>query len=249
MATPPAGSTVGVLGPADGLRDAIRDAGLTVLDETDEMDAADWVVTVGEPALVEFVDAGADRPVLPVGADLGTDSVPEAAAAGAIRAVAEGDAGVDCRLAVDVAVGDADWRALFDAFLVTDEPARISGFRVETGNRTVGRVRADGVVVATPTGSVGYASDAGGPVLAPGTGSLAVVPVAPFEIDAGHWVVPADGLSITVTRAEPASLVVDGRVRQTVGEGTVVRVAAGEPVSVLSVPESASRRGGQLEKH
>jgi NAD+ kinase len=105
------------------------------------------------------------------------------------------------------------------------------------------------VVVATPAGSVGYAADAGGPALYPGTGALGVVPVAPFVTDAHHWVVRDDRVAVTVEREEPTALVVDGRRRRLAPAGGTVTVAADGRLEVLLAPESPPVHGGELEKH
>lgn len=75
------------------------------------------------------------------------------------------------------------------------------------------RARADGIVVATATGSTAYALSAGGPAVAPGFGGMVVVPVAPHTLQARAIVTdPGDTVEITLpdpTRSE-ACLVVDG---------------------------------------
>jgi NAD+ kinase len=73
--------------------------------------------------------------------------------------------------------------------------------------------RADGIVVATATGSTAYALSAGGPIVAPGFGGMVIVPVAPHTLCARAIVTDAsDTVEITLpdpTRAD-ACLVVDG---------------------------------------
>ncbi len=49
---------------------------------------------------------------------------------------------------------------------------------------------ADGVIIATPTGSTSYALSAGGPILDPGVNAMVIAPLAPFKLAARPWVVP-----------------------------------------------------------
>jgi NAD+ kinase len=114
---------------------------------------------------------------------------------------------------------------VLDATLVTSEPARISEYAITTEGRLVDRFRADGVVVATPLGSHGYAHAAGGPVLAVDADSFVTVPIAPFAIGADHWVLPSTETSLSVEREEaPVDCFADA---DRVGAAT-----PGEPVHV-----------------
>jgi len=232
----------------DRVAAALTEAGATPLRESpaalaDRSLAA--VVAVGERPLLEYVRADPDpeTPVLPVDAGRGVCSVPEgdlrAAVAAAVDALAADAAAVRSVPLLSVAVGEDRYRALFDLLLVTSEPARISEYAVATGDRAVADVRADGVVVATPAGTHGYAAAVDGPLVAPESGAVAVVPVAPFVTDRDRWVVPADGLRLAVTRDEGAvDLYVDDREVATVGTDREVAVARDGRLRVLVVPQS-----------
>jgi NAD+ kinase len=89
---------------------------------------------------------------------------------------------------------------------VIDVDLAIDGYRIM-------HARADGIIVATATGSTAYALSAGGPVVAPGFGGMVVVPVAAHTLRARAVVTdPSDSVEITFpdpTRAD-ACLVIDG---------------------------------------
>lgn len=183
--------------------------------------APDAVVAVGTEALGALVDAGVEASVLPVDCGPELDAVASADAPAAAERVAAwledgGDGpGVERRaypLLAVTAAGGRVGRAALDVLLVRSEPGRISEYGVSAEGR-LARFRADGVVVATPAGSAGYAAAAGGPRLARGVGAVAVVPVAPFALGANVWVVdPTDGVELAVERDEGAvSLLLDGR--------------------------------------
>lgn len=203
---------------------------------------SDYVVAVGEAALLAVVRATPNGPVLPVGAGRGVRSVPRDRVSAAVESLLAGEYHCDRHPMYDVTVGDrTGTRVLLDCLLVTAEPAQISEFAVRTGGETVARFRADGVVVASPAGSAGYARRAGGPVLPPETDAAVVVPVAPFATDTDHWVVPATDLRVSVERdVAPVDLVADDRVVGSVSPAEPVRLAPDETVAVAVVAASAS---------
>lgn len=223
--------TVGVVGDRARTRpvvEAVENAGAEPLvadAETLATADVDAAVTVEEEALLSLVPAGVRIPVLPVAAGRGVRSVPRDAVEQAVTALVDGrwEAVDHPVLAAETPAGPT--RALMDLMLVTEEPARISEYGVDTGDTHVATFRADAVVVATPAGSTGYARSADGSVVAPGTGVAAVVPVAPFATSTDDWVLPIDDLRLTVEREEtPVVLLADDR---EVGE-----VPAHEPLTV-----------------
>ena len=90
---------------------------------------------------------------------------------------------------------------------------RVVAFDLAIDGHRIMRTRADGIIVATATGSTAYALSAGGPVVAPGFGGMVVVPVAPHTLRSRPIVTDAsDIVEITLpdpTRAD-ACLIVDG---------------------------------------
>jgi NAD+ kinase len=81
-------------------------------------------------------------------------------------------------------------------------------------------MRADGIIVATPTGSTAYALSAGGPILAPQLASFLLVPVAPHALTHRPIVIPDDcRIAITVMQARDAGIHCDGQGHFALGEG------------------------------
>ena len=135
---------------------------------------------------------------------------------------------------------DTGCRAGGDVALVTTEPARISEFALRLDRGRVASFRADGVVIATPFGSDGYASAAGGPTVAPG-GGLAVVPIAPFSTRTAVWIA-ADRVTLSVEReTEPVSIVIDGEERGPVSPHRPLTIEVVDRVSLV-VPIRGSAR-------
>ncbi|OYR46328.1 MULTISPECIES: NAD(+)/NADH kinase [unclassified Halorubrum] len=226
-----------------------------------ERSAADAVVAVGDEALRDVLVDAPDAPVIPVGSRrLAVDSDAAERRMGALLdaalcgdgdrsgdgdRLADGDFPADGDrpaddvrrvthpvLAVDAGDGEAR-RAAFDVALVTAEPARISEFAIDFAGGTHESFRADGVVVATPLGSGGYASAAGGPIVEPG-GGLSVASISPFSTRTDAWVA-AGRLSLSVEReAESVALVVDGEERGDVDPHRSVAIEATDSVAVVT---------------
>lgn len=220
----------------DGAEFAPADAAAEVLDADPEA-----VVAVGESALLALVRAGVEIPVLPVAAGPGYGAVSEADAVAGVDSLLEGEFETEPRTTLSASVeGERVGRALADATLVTTEPARISEYAIRSHGERVARFRADGVVVATPTGSPGYARNAGGPLVEPGTGAVGVVPIAPFAVNADYWVLSAaDPVALSVERDEgEVSLLLDDRTVQTISPHTTVELVGDDPIRLVRVAES-----------
>ena len=252
---------IGVVGPRARARDllvALDDAEVVVGEaETVLAGGADVVVAVGEDAASALARSGVDVPVLPVEAGPGLDSVAPDRVPAVLRAGLDGGFHTRGHPVLDVTVdddpagegeptgedeptveGETAGGGLFDATLVTSEPARISEFAVATAGWTE-QFRADGVVVSTPAGSRGYGRAVGGPVLDLDATALSVVPVAAFALRSTVRVADADAtLSISVERDEgDVSLLVDGRERRRVPARRTVTVRVGGTVETVLDPE------------
>ncbi len=110
---------------------------------------------------------------------------------------------------------------------------------VAVGEDWLGEFRADGLIVATPSGSTAYSLAAGGPILAPMMAGMVVTPVASQSLANRPIVLHHDSeLSINVASASgPATLVVDGHGQYPLEAGTLVRVRRHpEPYPLLSMP-------------
>ncbi|WIV67201.1 NAD(+)/NADH kinase [Natrialbaceae archaeon AArc-T1-2] len=227
----------------DSLESVVADAGGNLVTGTvDQLIERELsvLVTVGEPALLAAVRAKPAAPIVPVDAGRGVRSMPTDRLPTAIRHVLEGEAVRRERPVLGVETDASDrYRALFDVALVTDEPARISEYGVESRGAAIAQFRADGVVVATPAGCHGYGGAAGGPVLSPAVRSVAVVPIGPFATRTRQWVLPDDDVRLSVERdTDPVDLCVDDRTVETVDPTSPVSINVDGTVGILVGPES-----------
>lgn len=111
---------------------------------------------------------------------------------------------------------------------LTDLSHNIVSIDVGVGGELV-RYRADGVVVATPVGSTGYALSCGGPVVAHGVHSISVVPVCPHTFF-NRALLLSDEACVVLKNAweRPLTLLMDGRALAELAPGGYVTVARSE---------------------
>jgi NAD+ kinase len=104
--------------------------------------------------------------------------------------------------------------ALNDAVANKAAIARMLDFDVYVNDDSVGRYRADGLVVATPTGSTAYSLAAGGPIVDPDLDAFVVTPICPHMLTNRPLVVPGSA-RITLDFAaanEPVYITLDGQI-------------------------------------
>jgi NAD+ kinase len=148
-----------------------------------------------------------------------------------IRDALEGRARIEERLAV---VGETEVDGAFPPQWGMNEimveklaRQRLVRLRVEVDGAYVTTFSADGVIVATPTGSTAYSFSARGPIVSPTVPCLVVTPIAAHMVFDRSFVLAADQVvTLEVVGEEPALLSADGRETVEVPVGTRVRIRA-----------------------
>ncbi len=107
----------------------------------------------------------------------------------------------------------AEYDALNDMVLTKAEIARMIDLEVQIDNRFVCVFKADGLIVATPTGSTAYSLSAGGPIIYPTVAALTITPICPHTLTNRPVVVPDDGVIEVINRGwdDSTYLTIDGQ--------------------------------------
>lgn len=108
--------------------------------------------------------------------------------------------------------------------------ARLNHFELFVDSEFVSSYKADGLIIATPTGSTAYSLGAGGPILKPDVNAFVITPVSPHGLT-HRPVVVRDSVEIEIqvkTGQEEAYLSLDGQVGMPVRDGDVVRCVKSE---------------------
>lgn len=133
--------------------------------------------------------------------------------------------------------------ALNDMALTRGPLSDMVEFDITVSGHHIDRLRGDGVVVSTATGSTGYALSAGGPIVSPDYAGMVCVPIAPHTIQARAFLTsPSDVVEISMSRDRPSvpAIAIDGQFMTCKGEVDKVMVRRG-PGDVLLLdygPES-----------
>jgi NAD+ kinase len=200
----------------------------------------DLIVALGgDGTLLRAAGLGLEHEVPVLGVNLGRlgflTEVEAHDLTAALDLVLAGQYTVERRMTLDAAVVTADGArvelpsAVNDVVLEKTAKHRLAGVAVSIDGRLFARYAADGLIVATPTGSTAYSFSAGGPIVTPTIDAVMLTPIAPHMVfnrslvlDPGQVVsleVLADSLGVEVS--------VDGRPSRHVPPGCAVHVRRG----------------------
>jgi NAD+ kinase len=103
--------------------------------------------------------------------------------------------------------------ALNEVVLMTQKPAKMLHIEISVDDEVVEELRADGLIIATPSGSTAYSMSAGGPIVDPRVGAFIIVPICPFKLGARPTVVPNDSIIKVkfLREGKKAVAVIDGQ--------------------------------------
>ncbi|HTW31472.1 MAG TPA: NAD(+)/NADH kinase [Candidatus Sulfotelmatobacter sp.] len=192
------------------------------------------VVLGGDGTLLSAARVTATIDVPIVGINLGSlgflTEVPPQAMFSMLEAIDEGRASVEYRslMQCDLVRGDSvrsSYLVFNDAVVNKTTLARLNTYDLYIDKVFVSSYRADGMIVATPTGSTAYSLSAGGPVLMPTVKALLVTPVAPHSLTHRPLVIP-DSAEIEIlmrSEEEVAYLSLDGQPGLDLRDGDRVR--------------------------
>jgi NAD+ kinase len=113
-----------------------------------------------------------------------------------------------------------------DAVITKDVRTTMLKFDVNVGNEFLSYVRADGYIIATPTGSTAYGLSAGGPLLHPGVNGLVLVPICSHSLSSRSVVIPQE-MPIEIIPRDfrgPAYLVLDGQINHEILQADTIKI-------------------------
>ena len=165
----------------------------------------------------------------------------------AVEGIAQGKITFSDRTLLEVTIknshqGRAPMIGLNDAVFSRGELSRLIRLRARVNGEPLTELNADGLIVATPTGSTAYSLSAGGPILEPQSGVLVITPICPHVLT-NRSIIVAESSVIEVEASEPdypVHLSVDGRDSLTLAVGAVVTIRKADKTLPLAVMPDVS---------
>ncbi|HEY1913110.1 MAG TPA: NAD(+)/NADH kinase [Vicinamibacterales bacterium] len=230
-------------------------AGRTIADKPTLIGNVDLLVVLGgDGTLLSVADAAGaaniDVPIL--GVNFGSLGFLTEATLGelysSLEAAVTGAAPVETRMmlrSTTIRAGTTlpDHHALNDVVITKAARSRMTDLSVFVGDEFVTRVKADGLIVATPTGSTAYNLAAGGPIVQPIVEAIVLTPIAPHMLTNRPIVIPASSVvRVQPLMAERDELYVtfDGQAGYELEAGDEVRIQRAERRVRLLRPSSRS---------
>lgn len=207
------------------------------------------VVLGGDGTILQVLHALGERLRPLFGINLGTlgflTTVAGTESMRAVEAIVSGNYQLSERTLLQVeilreGVKVASRTALNDAVVSRGELSRLIRLAVRIGDKPLTEYNADGLIVATPTGSTAYSLSAGGPILAPESGVFVVNPICPHVLT-NRAVIVSDASPIEIVPTDPRSsifLTLDGQVVHQVEAGDTLRITkAGRTLSLAMLAD------------
>lgn len=241
----------GAIGAAEALIGWLRDRGVTTRCLEGEGPSADeksppsefargldLVLSVGgDGTLLRAAQLASQADVPLLGIKVGrlgflTEVEPEAASE-LLDAILRGEMHLEERMAIVARASDAPWQepqwALNEIIVEKRARHRLIRLAAHVGGEYVTTFSADGVIVATPTGSTAYSFSARGPIVSPKVPCMLLTPVSPHMVFDRSIVLSVDeGVMLEVLGEEPGLLSADGRPGLELPVGSSVRIEPAE---------------------
>jgi NAD+ kinase len=204
-----------------------------------DTDGLDIVISLGgDGTMLRAVDTAYEAGVPVLGVNVGqmgylTEVEPSEFGAALDRLIAD-DFEVAERMVLEITVESAGsaqgrWFALNEAVLEKVHTGRLARLEVDINGSFFTTYAADGVIVATPTGSTAYSFSARGPIVSPRHRCLLLTPVSPHMLfDRSFVLAPEETLRFTVCDDRSVVLTADGRELGELAAGDTVSCRGGD---------------------
>jgi len=211
-----------------------------------EVEADLLVVLGGDGTILQVVGSLQDviKPVF--GINIGSlgflTCLNSSSAREAVEAIVKGRFDFSERILLSVEVRgpetqDSCMLSLNDVVISRGEISRLIRLRTRINGEALTEFNADGLVIATPTGSTAYSLSAGGPILTPESGAFVITPICPHVLT-NRSVIVDDRSIIEIEPSEPdcpTYLTIDGRSPILLNFGSIVTIRRSEKVLPLAV--------------
>ena len=163
----------------------------------------------------------------------------------AVECIAKGKMTFSNRALLEVVLRDSKEKhkpmiALNDAVFSRGELSRLIRLRTRVNGETLTEFNADGLIIATPTGSTAYSLSAGGPILEPESGVFVITPICPHVLTNRSIIVSQNSV-IEVEASEPdypVYLTVDGRDPLRIAKDATVQIKkAKKTLQLAAMPD------------
>lgn len=194
---------------------------------------ADIVVTIGGDGTILYALKEIDKPIFAINSGgMGFLSEVESKyARGGLSRVMEGKYNIEERSKLKILLdGQRVPDAANEVTIQTARIAKILYLRLFVEEELIETMGADGVIVATPTGSTSYALSVGGPIMDPAVNAMIIAPLAPFKLSARPWIVPLNK-TVRVTllpKSKESKMVIDGHYSKPVTPESDIKITASE---------------------
>ena len=230
------------------VEDTFSREGARVCSKTEMAQQADLIVVLGGDGTLLSIAGLVEREVPILGVNLGGLGFITEVAINELESLLEqtlrGDFSLEKRMTLRLQVyGNEglreEFRVLNDGVITKGARSRIIALETYVGKEYLCTYRADGLIIATPTGSTAYALAAGGPIVYPTLGAIVLAPICPHPLTNRPIVVSAEStIRVTLRSAgDTVFLSPDGRHGVVLNNGDVVEAQSyGIPVVLVKAP-------------
>lgn len=134
----------------------------------------------------------------------------------ALREILKGNYYKEKRTRLVVSHENHNFTAMNEVVIMTNQAAKMLHFEIQVDGEIIEEVRADGLIVSTPSGSTAYSMSAGGPIVDPKVEGFIIIPICPYKLGVRPFVV-SDNSEITVKllkKDKSAVFVMDGQINE-----------------------------------
>ncbi|WP_297500508.1 NAD(+) kinase [Thermococcus sp.] len=179
----------------------------------------DFIIVIGGDGTILRVEHRTKREIPLLGVNMGTlgflTEVEPHETFFALSKLIEGDYHIDERIKLRTYVNGKNSvpDSLNEVAVLTGIPGKIIHLKYYVDGGLADEVRADGLIISTPTGSTGYAMSAGGPFVDPRLDAVVIAPLAPIALSSRPMIVPSKSVVTVrnVTLSRELVLAVDGQ--------------------------------------